>query len=123
MIDLSNYSAIILSVVAAAVYGVVSWKLSGEVFSETKFARTILVAVAASLGIAISGSAPDIYVNSFASTMIAFVTSKVLGTIKPVTPEQKEEASVVIPAAINQITPVASAPASVEPQLAPTSTQ
>jgi len=113
MINISNYFAILLSVLAAAVYGIVSWKMSGEKFSETKLARTILVALAASLSITISGTAPDVYVNSFASTMISLVVSKVAGTVKPVTPEQTQTVETVINATLPEVTesqPEVSAP-------------
>ena len=104
MINISNYFAILLSVLAAAVYGIVSWKMSGEKFSETKLARTVLVALAASLSITISGTAPDVYVNSFASTMISLIVSKVAGTVKPVAPEQTQTAETIIDAALPEVT-------------------
>ena len=61
------------------------WKLSGEVFSETKFLRLVLASFALALGFNISGTPlANLAVNPFASALAGLLFSKGLNYIKEV---------------------------------------
>ena len=54
--DISPYYGILFALAMAIFTALLSWKLSGEVFSETKFLRLVLASFALALGFNISGT-------------------------------------------------------------------
>jgi hypothetical protein len=83
--DISPYYGILFALAAAIFTALVSWKLSGEVFSETKFLRLVLASFAIALGFNISGTPlANVAVNPFASALTGLLFSKGLNYIKEV---------------------------------------
>jgi hypothetical protein len=83
--DISPYYGILFALAAAIFTALLSWKLSGEVFSETKFLRLVLASFALALGFNISGTPlANVAVNPFASALAGLLFSKGLNYIKEV---------------------------------------
>jgi hypothetical protein len=100
--DYTLYSGLIASIIVSAAYATLSWKLSGEQFSETKYFRTILISIACALGLTVSGAPLDsVYVSPFASTLVGVVGSKALNKAKTVPVEQKQAVEELIQATLN----------------------
>ena len=83
--DISPYYGILFAIAMAIFTALLSWKLSGEVFSETKFLRLVLASFALALGFNISGTPlANVAVNPFASALAGLLFSKGLNYIKEV---------------------------------------
>ncbi len=83
--DILPYYGILFALAAAIFTALLSWKLSGEVFSETKFLRLVLASFALALGFNISGTPlANVAVNPFASALAGLLFSKGLNYIKEV---------------------------------------
>ena len=81
--DISPYYGILFALAMAIFTALLSWKLSGEVFSETKFLRLVLASFALALGFNISGTPlANVAVNPFASALTGLLFSKGLNYIK-----------------------------------------
>ena len=84
MFDFGPYSSLAVSLVTAVVYALLAWKISGEVFSEAKFLRTVSLAFLMALGFSVSGTPLDsIYVSPFASTLVGVIISKFINSQTP----------------------------------------
>ena len=81
MFDYGPYVSLIASLVTAVVYALLAWKISGEAFDETKFLRTISLALLMALGFNVSGTPlGSIYVSPFASTVVGTLLSKYINS-------------------------------------------
>jgi len=113
--DISPYYGILFALAAAIFTVLVSWKLSGEVFSETKFLRLVLASFAIALGFNISGTPlANVAVNPFASALAGLLFSKGLNYIKEVPTQLLTQINGIVTEAEKQI------PAS-DPTAAPSS--
>ena len=106
MVDLSNISdfyGLFLTIGAAVLYSGIAYGLSGEKFSVRKFLTTILISIAMSLGITVTGATADIYANSLASTITSLLLSKTISKVKPITEKQKEVTGTVVNAVNDEV--------------------
>ena len=113
--DISPYYGILFALAMAIFTALLSWKLSGEVFSETKFLRSVLASFALALGFNISGTPlSNVAVNPFASALAGLLFSKGLNYIKEVPTQLLTQINGIVTEAEKQI------PAS-DPTAAPSS--
>ena len=102
--DISPYYGILFALAAAIFTALVSWKLSGEVFSETKFLRLVLASFAIALGFNISGTPlANVAVNPFASALTGLLFSKGLNYIKEIPTQQLTQINGIVTEAAKQI--------------------
>ena len=98
---------------AAIFTALLSWKLSGEVFSETKFLRLVLASFALALGFNISGTPlANVAVNPFASALAGLLFSKGLNYIKEVPTQLLSQIEGIVTEASKQIPSFDPTPAS-----------
>ena len=97
----------------------ISWKLSGEVFSETKFLRLVLASFALASGFNLSGTPlANVAVNPFASALTGLLFSKALNYIKESPTQLLTQIENIVTEAAKQIP--ASDPTSALPSQTPT---
>jgi hypothetical protein len=111
--DISPYYGILFALAAAIFTALLSWKLSGEVFSETKFLRLVLASFALALGFNISGTPlANVAVNPFASALAGLLFSKGLNYIKEVPTQLLSQIEGIVTEASKQIPSTDQSPAS-----------
>ena len=102
--DISPYYGILFALAMAIFTALLSWKLSGEVFSETKFLRLVLASFALALGFNISGTPlANVAVNPFASALAGLLFSKGLNYIKEVPTQLLAQIEGIVTEAAKQI--------------------
>ena len=102
--DISPYYGILFALAAAIFTALLSWKLSGEVFSETKFLRLVLASFALALGFNLSGTPlANVAVNPFASALAGLLFSKGLNYIKEVPTQLLSQIGDIVTEAAKQV--------------------
>src|SRR5208283_1343134 len=102
--DISPYYGILFALAMAIFTALISWKLSGDVFSETKFLRLVLASFALALGFNISGTPlANVAVNPFASALAGLLFSKGLNYIKEVPTQLLTQIESIVTEAAKQI--------------------
>jgi hypothetical protein len=102
--DISPYYGILFALAAAIFTALLSWKLSGEVFSETKFLRLVLASFALALGFNISGTPlANVAVNPFASALAGLLFSKGLNYIKEIPTQLLSQIESIVTEAAKQV--------------------
>ncbi len=102
--DISPYYGILFALATAIFTALLSWKLSGEVFSETKFLRLVLASFTLALGFNISGTPlANSAVNPFASALAGLLFSKGLNYIKETPTQLLSQLEPIVTEAAKQI--------------------
>jgi hypothetical protein len=96
--DFSSYYGVFVALALAVVVSFIGWKYSGEPFSETKFFRTVLLAVLSALGLSVLSlvGVGDIYSTSSLSPLLGLLGSKGLNYLNEVPTNIKQDISAIV---------------------------